>query len=42
VPQTTVEQLAVMMVEADLELARREQTLLKAGHHVAGYGGHDQ
>ena len=42
VPQTSVEELAVMMVEADLELARREQTLLKAGHHVAGYGGHDQ
>ena len=42
VPQTSVEELAVMMVEADLEIARREQTLLKAGHHVAGYGGHDQ
>ena len=42
VPRTSVEQLAIMMVEADLELARREQTLLKAGHHVAGYGGHDQ
>jgi GDPmannose 4,6-dehydratase len=31
---TTVEQLAAMMVEADLELARRERTLRDAGHDV--------
>ncbi|MBC7836121.1 MAG: GDP-mannose 4,6-dehydratase [Phycisphaerales bacterium] len=31
-PTTTVEQLAAMMVEHDLELARREKTLRDAGH----------
>jgi GDPmannose 4,6-dehydratase len=31
---TTVEQLVAMMVEADLELARREKTLRDAGHDV--------
>jgi GDPmannose 4,6-dehydratase len=33
-PQTTVEELARMMVEHDLELARRERTLRDAGHSV--------
>ena len=33
-PTTTVEQLAAMMVEHDLELARREKTLRDAGHDV--------
>jgi GDPmannose 4,6-dehydratase len=33
-PTTTVEQLAAMMVEYDLELARREKTLKDAGHKV--------
>jgi GDPmannose 4,6-dehydratase len=34
-PQVTCEQLADMMVDADLELAQREKTLLDAGHKVA-------
>ncbi len=33
-PKTTVEELARMMVEHDLELARRERTLRDAGHSV--------
>jgi GDPmannose 4,6-dehydratase len=33
-PRTTVEELARMMVEHDLELARRECTLRNAGHDV--------
>ena len=33
-PKTTVEELARVMVEHDLELARREQTLRNAGHQV--------
>jgi GDPmannose 4,6-dehydratase len=33
-PTTSVEQLAAMMVEADLELARREKTLRDAGHDL--------
>ncbi len=33
-PRTTVEELARMMVEHDLELARRERTLRDAGHSV--------
>src|SRR5688572_16112310 len=41
-PTTTVEQLAVMMVEADLELARREKTLRDAGHALPDNVGHDQ
>lgn len=36
-PTVTVEALAAMMVEADLELARRERTLRDAGHEV-GHG----
>jgi GDPmannose 4,6-dehydratase len=41
-PTTTVEQLAAMMVEHDLELARREKTLRDAGHKLPEYAGHDQ
>ena len=33
-PRTSVEQLAKMMVEHDLELARRERTLRNAGHDI--------
>lgn len=33
-PTTTVEQLAAMMVDADLEMAKREKTLKDAGHKV--------
>ncbi|MFN9905001.1 MAG: GDP-mannose 4,6-dehydratase [bacterium] len=33
-PRTTVEELARMMVEHDLELAQRECTLRNAGHDV--------
>ena len=35
-PRTSVEDLARMMVESDLELARREKTLRDAGHEVPG------
>jgi GDPmannose 4,6-dehydratase len=41
-PKTTVEQLASMMVEHDLELARREKTLRDAGHSMPDNTGHDQ
>ena len=34
-PKTSVEELARMMVEHDLEIARREKTLRDAGHEVA-------
>jgi GDPmannose 4,6-dehydratase len=34
-PKTSVESLARMMVEHDLELARRERTLRDAGHEVS-------
>jgi hypothetical protein len=37
-----VAQLAVMMVEHDLELARREKTLRDAGHDMPASTGHDQ
>lgn len=33
-PRTTIEQLVEMMVDSDLELARREKTLRDAGHVV--------
>ena len=33
-PKTSVEELATMMVEADLELANREKVLIDAGHKV--------
>jgi len=38
-PKTTFTQLVEMMVEADLELARREKTLVDAGHNLKGNGG---
>jgi len=41
-PTTTVEELAVMMVEHDLELASRERTLRDAGHDMPEFSGHDQ
>jgi GDPmannose 4,6-dehydratase len=41
-PRTTVEELAAMMVESDLELARREKTLRDAGHAMPATLGHDQ
>lgn len=34
-PKVSFDQLVTMMVESDLELARREKTLLEAGHTVA-------
>jgi GDPmannose 4,6-dehydratase len=42
VPTTTVEQLAAMMVDHDLEMAKREKTLRDAGHKMPEYAGHDQ
>ena len=42
VPTTSVEELAAMMVESDLELARREKTLRDAGHEMPAHAGHDQ
>ena len=41
-PKTTVEELAAMMVEHDLALARREKTLRDAGHEMPDTVGHDQ
>jgi len=41
-PSTTVEELTRMMVEQDLELARREKTLRDAGHELPATAGHDQ
>lgn len=38
----TVEELAAMMVDTDLELARREKTLRDAGHEMPASSGHDQ
>jgi len=38
----TVEQLAAMMVDADMELAARERTLRNAGHAIPAGQGHDQ
>jgi GDPmannose 4,6-dehydratase len=42
VPTTTVEQLAKMMVDYDLEIAKREKTLRDAGHDLPAQAGHDQ
>jgi GDPmannose 4,6-dehydratase len=39
--RTTVEELSRMMVEADLELARREKTLRDAGHVLPAAMGHE-
>jgi GDPmannose 4,6-dehydratase len=41
-PKTTVEELAKMMVEADVEKASREKTLRDAGHKLTKARGHDQ
>jgi GDPmannose 4,6-dehydratase len=41
-PETSVEQLAAMMVDSDMELARRERTLRDAGHTLPAIAGHDQ
>ncbi len=41
-PKTTVEELAAMMVEADLDAAARERTLRDAGHAMPESVGHDQ
>ena len=41
-PRTSLEALARMMVEHDMELARRESTLRKAGHVLPEFEGHDQ
>jgi GDPmannose 4,6-dehydratase len=41
-PKTSVEELARMMVESDLEPARREKTLRDAGHVMPATTGHDQ
>ena len=40
--KTTVEELAAMMVDYDLEMARREKTLRDAGHDMPDKVGHDQ
>ena len=42
VPKTTVEELAAMMVDHDVELASREKTLRDAGHEMPSFTGHDQ
>ena len=41
-PKVGVEELARMMVESDLEQARREKTLRDAGHTLPANAGHDQ
>jgi GDPmannose 4,6-dehydratase len=41
-PTTSFDELVAMMVDHDLELARREKTLRDAGHDVPGFSGHDQ
>jgi len=41
-PRTSVEELARMMVDHDLELAAREKTLRDAGHAMPATLGHDQ
>ena len=41
-PKVGVEELARMMVESDLEQARREKTLRDAGHELPANSGHDQ
>lgn len=41
-PTTSIEELAAMMVESDLEIARREKTLRDAGHELPAFSGHDQ
>jgi GDPmannose 4,6-dehydratase len=41
-PQVSFDELVEMMVESDLEMARREQTLRRAGHAMPANSGHDQ
>ena len=41
-PTTSFDELVNMMVESDLELARREKTLKDAGHELPAFTGHDQ
>ena len=41
-PETSVEDLAAMMVDSDMEMARREKTLRDAGHEMPEFVGHDQ
>jgi GDPmannose 4,6-dehydratase len=41
-PTTTVEELAKMMVDNDLELAQREKTLRDAGHKMPRQGDYDR
>ena len=41
-PKTSVEELAAMMVDHDIELASREKTLRDAGHEMPAFSGHDQ
>jgi GDPmannose 4,6-dehydratase len=40
-PRTSVDELARMMVDTDLEIARREKTLRDAGHKLVETRGHD-
>ncbi|MBL9002286.1 MAG: GDP-mannose 4,6-dehydratase [Phycisphaerae bacterium] len=42
IPTTSVEDLARMMVEHDLDIAKREKTLRDAGHDMPAQAGHDQ
>lgn len=41
-PTTSFDELVSMMVESDMELARREKTLKDAGHELPAFTGHDQ
>ncbi len=41
-PKVSIEELAKMMVDYDLELAKREKTLRDAGHELPKFVGHDQ
>ncbi|MEO0483448.1 MAG: GDP-mannose 4,6-dehydratase [Planctomycetota bacterium] len=41
-PTTSVEELAAMMVDHDIEMAAREKTLRDAGHAMPSFSGHDQ
>jgi GDPmannose 4,6-dehydratase len=41
-PRVSIDELAKMMVDYDLELAKRERTLIDAGHDLPKFVGHDQ
>ncbi|MEZ6242656.1 MAG: GDP-mannose 4,6-dehydratase [Phycisphaerales bacterium] len=41
-PTTSFDELVAMMVEHDVELAKREKTLKDAGHELPAFTGHDQ